>query len=95
MAQNSWILRFGELGLKSKVVRRSFQRALRKNLVQLAANSSTPIIRDRLRDFDVVYSDADPQVVEDLMCHGLGIVAMDRMLNSQQTPIQTSSRVYC
>jgi adenylyl- and sulfurtransferase ThiI len=28
MAQQSWILRFGELGLKSKVVRRSFQRAL-------------------------------------------------------------------
>ena len=80
MAQNSWILRFGELGLKSKVVRRSFQRALRKNLVQLAANSSTPIIRVRLRDFDVVYSDADPQVVEDLMCHGLGIVAMDRIV---------------
>ena len=86
MAQNSWILRFGELGLKSKVVRRSFQRALRKNLVQLAANSSTPIIRDRLRDFDVVYSDADPQVVEDLMCHGLGIVAMDRIVELSADP---------
>ena len=86
MAQNSWILRFGELGLKSKVVRRSFQRALRKNLVQLATNSSIPIIRDRLRDFDVVYSDADPQVVEDLMCHGLGIVAMDRIVELSTDP---------
>ncbi|MGY8698081.1 MAG: hypothetical protein ACKVHC_00090 [Candidatus Poseidoniales archaeon] len=36
------MLRFGELGLKSKVVRRSFQRSLRKNLIQLAEDSSAP-----------------------------------------------------
>ena len=80
MAQQSWILRFGELGLKSKVVRRSFQRALRKNLVQLAENSSVPLIRDRLREFDVIYSSAPTETVEDLMCHGLGIVAIDRIV---------------
>ncbi|MBT5595489.1 MAG: hypothetical protein HOB47_05440 [Euryarchaeota archaeon] len=80
MAQQSWILRFGELGLKSKVVRRGFQRSLRKNLVQLAENSSVPLIRDRLRNFDVIYSSAPTETVEDLMCHGLGIVAIDRMV---------------
>ena len=80
MAQQSWILRFGELGLKSKVVRRSFQRALRKNLIQLAEDSSVPLIRDRLREFDVIYSSAPTEMVEDLMCHGLGIVAMDRIV---------------
>lgn len=85
MAQQSWILRFGELGLKSKVVRRSFQRALRKNLVQLAENSSVPLIRDRLRDFDVIYSSAPTEVVEDLMCHGLGIVAIDRIVELSNT----------
>ena len=86
MAQNSWILRFGELGLKSKVVRRSFQRALRKNLVQLAVNSSVPLVRDRLRDFDVVYSTAEPEVVEDLICHGLGVVAIDRIVELSEDP---------
>jgi len=80
MAQQSWILRFGELGLKSKVVRRSFQRALRKNLVQLAENSSVPLIRDRLREFDVIYSSAPTEMVEDLVCHGLGIVAIERIV---------------
>ena len=85
MAQQSWILRFGELGLKSKVVRRGFQRALRKNLVQLAENSSVPLIRDRLRDFDVIYSSAPTEVVEDLMCHGLGIVAIDRIIELSNT----------
>jgi len=80
MAQQSWILRFGELGLKSKVVRRSFQRSLRKNLVQLAEDSSVPLIRDRLREFDVIYSSAPTETVEDLMCHGLGIVAIDRIV---------------
>tara|TARA_B100000459_G_scaffold147123_1_gene115398 strand:+ start:3641 stop:4570 length:930 start_codon:yes stop_codon:yes gene_type:complete len=80
MTQQSWILRFGELGLKSKVVRRSFQRSLRRNLVKLAENSSVPLVRDRLRDFDVIYSTAPTDVVEDLICHGLGIVAIDRMV---------------
>ncbi|MAM35920.1 MAG: hypothetical protein CL988_02005 [Euryarchaeota archaeon] len=86
MAQNSWILRFGELGLKSKVVRRSFQRALRKNLLQLAVNSSVPLVRDRLRDFDVVYSTAEPEHVEDLICHGLGVVAIDRIVELSEDP---------
>ena len=80
MPQQSWILRFGELGLKSKVVRRSFKRSLRKNLIQLAEDSSVPLIRDRLRDFDVIYSSAPTEMVEDLMCHGLGIVAIDRVV---------------
>ena len=86
MTQQSWILRFGELGLKSKVVRRSFQRSLRKNLVKLAENSSVPLIRDRLRDFDVIYSTAPTEVVEDLICHGLGVVAIDRMVELSSDP---------
>ena len=36
MSLNTWILRFGELGLKSKSVRSSFQRSLRKNMFELA-----------------------------------------------------------
>lgn len=86
MTQQSWILRFGELGLKSKVVRRSFQRSLRRNLVQLAENSSVPLIRDRLRDFDVIYSSASNEIVEDLICHGLGVVAIDRMVELSSDP---------
>lgn len=80
MAQQSWILRFGELGLKSKVVRRSLQRALRRNLSQLSKDTSVPIRRSRLRYFDVVYSEAPTEDVEELICHGLGIVAMDRIV---------------
>ena len=86
MAQQSWILRFGELGLKSKVVRRSFQRALRKNLVQLSKDASVPILRSRLRDFDVVYSEAPTEDVENLICHGLGIVAIDRIVEISEDP---------
>ena len=86
MSQQSWILRFGELGLKSKVVRRSFQRSLRRNLVKLAENSSVPLIRDRLRDFDVIYSSAPNDIVEDLICHGLGVVAIDRMIELSTDP---------
>ena len=80
MTQNSWILRFGELGLKSKPVRSGFQKALRRNLEQLAINSNTPMIHELIRQQEIISSDAPIAVVEDLLCHILGIVALDRIV---------------
>lgn len=80
MAQNSWILRFGELGLKSRPVRRAFQKALRRNLEQLAINSNTPIIHELIRQQEIISSSAPIAVVEDLLCHILGVVAIDRVV---------------
>jgi len=80
LVQNSWILRFGELGLKSRPVRSAFQRALRKNLEQLAINSNTPMIHELIRQQEIISSDAPIAVVEDLLCHVLGVVALDRVV---------------
>jgi len=80
LAQNSWILRFGELGLKSRPVRRAFQKALRRNLEQLAINSNTPIIHELIRQQEIISSSAPIAVVEDLLCHILGVVAIDRVV---------------
>ena len=80
MAQNSWILRFGELGLKSRPVRRAFQKALRRNLEQLAINSNTPMIHELIRQQEIISSSAPIAVVEDLLCHILGVVAIDRVV---------------
>ena len=80
MAQNSWILRFGELGLKSRPVRRAFQKALRRNLEQLAINSNIPIIHELIRQQEIISSSAPIAVVEDLLCHILGVVAIDRVV---------------
>ena len=80
LTQNSWILRFGELGLKSRPVRRSFQKALRRNLEQLAINSNTPMIHELIRQQEIISSSAPIEVVEDLLCHILGVVAIDRVV---------------
>ena len=80
MAQNSWILRFGELGLKSRPVRRTFQKALRRNLEQLALNSNTPMIHELIRQQEIISSSAPIADVEDLLCHILGVVAIDRVV---------------
>ena len=89
LAQNSWILRFGELGLKSRPVRRNFQKALRRNLEQLALNSNTPMIHELIRQQEIISSSAPIADVEDLLCHILGVVAIDRvvLLCQEVTPI--------
>lgn len=92
MAQNSWILRFGELGLKSRPVRRNFQKALRRNLEQLALNSNTPMIHELIRQQEIISSSAPIADVEDLLCHILGVVAIDRvvLLCQEVTPISVA-----
>ena len=75
--QQAWILRYGELGLKSKIVRRQFQRALSNNMENLAINSQVSLIQDRIRSMEVVTSNSPAEDVENLLCHILGIVAID------------------
>ena len=75
--QQAWILRFGELGLKSKIVRRQFQRALNSNMEKLAIDSGISLVQDRIKTMEVVTSSSDPDVAEDLLCHVLGVVAID------------------
>lgn len=77
--QSAWILRFGELGLKSKAVRKGFKKTLRKNLMQLAVDSGVPLIRGRERHQDMVYSSAPAETVENLLAHALGIAAYERV----------------
>ena len=75
--EQAWILRYGELGLKSKVVRRQFQRALKVNMECLALNSGISIFKDRLKTMDVMRSDSSAEETENLLCHVLGVVAID------------------
>lgn len=75
--RQAWILRYGELGLKSKVVRRQFQRALSNNMENLAINSQISLIQTRIKSMEAVTSDSTPEDVENLLCHILGLVAID------------------
>ena len=65
--EQAWILRYGELGLKSKVVRRQFQRALKVNMERLAFNSGISIFKDRLKTMDVMRSDSSAEETENLL----------------------------
>ncbi len=75
--RQAWILRYGELCLKSKVVRRQFQRALSNNMENLAINSQISLIQTRIKSMEAVTSDSTPEDVENLLCHILGLVAID------------------
>ena len=75
--EQAWILRYGELGLKSKVVRRQFQKALKVNMERLAFNSGISIFKDQIKTMDVMRSDSSAEETENLLCHILGVVAID------------------
>ena len=75
--QQAWILRYGELGLKSRVVRRQFQRALSNNMESLAVNAEISLVQDRIKSMEVVTSDGKKEDVDDLLSHVLGVVAVD------------------
>ena len=75
--QQAWILRYGELGLKSRIVRRQFQRALSNNMETLAVNSQISLVQDRIKSMEVVTSNSPPEDVESLLSHVLGVVAID------------------
>ncbi|MBA4694585.1 MAG: hypothetical protein H2066_01875 [Candidatus Poseidoniales archaeon] len=83
--QQAWILRYGELGLKSRVVRRQFQRALSNNMESLAENAGISLIQDRIKTMEVVTSNSEKEDVERLLCHVLGVVAVDPAKTISQT----------
>ena len=80
MSLNSWILRFGELGLKSNSVRKSFQRSLRKNMLELAQNSKITLFHHVNGPQDHVSSSDSIEQVEDLLSRVIGVVAIDRIV---------------
>ena len=86
--QQAWILRYGELGLKSRIVRRQFQRALSNNMEGLAINANVSLIEDRIKSMEVVTSNSPADEVEDLLSHVLGVVAIDpaSVISEEITP---------
>ena len=67
MTNSKWILRFGELGLKSKTVRGSFERALQNNMLEQARIAKVELIVERERSQFHVYSSSDKDDVEHLL----------------------------
>ncbi len=75
--QQAWILRYGELGLKSRIVRRQFQSGLANNMENLAVQYGISLSPGRIRSLEVVTSDSSASEVENLLSHILGVVAID------------------
>ena len=74
----TWILRFGEITLKSRPVRRQFHRALFRNLHAIALRRGVVLKTQRLGALHLVISDDDTEAVEEVLSRVLGIVAIDR-----------------
>lgn len=73
----AWILRYGELGLKSRIVRRQFQSGLTNNMENLAIQYGVSLVPGRIGTMEVVTSDSSVSEVENLLTHMLGIIAID------------------
>jgi len=75
--QQAWILRYGELGLKSRIVRRQFQAGLANNMENLAIKYGVSLTPGRIGSMEVVTSNSTANEVENLLSHVLGVVAVD------------------
>ena len=75
--QKAWILRYGELGLKSRIVRRQFQAGLANNMENLAIQYGVSLVPGRIGSMEVVTSNSIASEVENLLSHVLGVVAID------------------
>lgn len=92
--QKAWILRYGELGLKSRVVRRQFQRGLSNNLEKLAIQYGVSLIQERIRSLEVITSNSASSEVENLLSHVFGVVAIDpAMLISEEIDPETVAKL--
>ncbi len=94
MSDLAWILRFGELGLKSRPVRRQFHRGLRQNLEQRAIATQCSMIRERIGQMDVISTIGDEDKIEDLLHHTLGTAVIEKVrLLEGFTPQQVTDEV--
>ena len=76
---STWILRFGEIILKSRPVQKQFNRALFHNLHAIACKRGVSLKAERFGALYLVISDAEPEEVEQVLSRVLGIVAIDRV----------------
>lgn len=76
---STWILRFGEITLKSRPVQKQFNRALFHNLHAVAYKRGVSLKAERFGALHLVISDAEPEEVEQVLSRVLGVVAIDRV----------------
>lgn len=94
MSGLAWILRFGELGLKSRPVRRQFHRSLRDNLEQRAIAESCSMIHQRIGEMDVISTTGDSLDLENLLHRTLGAAVIEKArLLEGLTPIEVAEQV--
>jgi|GEM_PF-225037 len=79
MGQVHWVLRLGEVTLKSKPVRRLFQNAMRRSMSKAEGRWGVQLRLSFGRDRVVVRSDSPVELVEQALAHQFGLVAVDRV----------------
>lgn len=79
MTEVRWVLRLGEVTLKSKPVRRLFQNAMRRSMSKAEHRWGVQLRLSFGRDRVVVRSNGPVDRVEQALAHQLGIAAVDRV----------------
>lgn len=83
---NHWLLRFGELSLKSRPVRSRFQKALIASLLDLAIQNDIDLVVNHIGQLHVASSNSEVEIVEDVLRHCFGLVAADPATSYEINP---------
>lgn len=86
-----FLVRFGEMGLKSKAVRTRFQRVLQDNIVRAHLRRNLPcIVRG---EYGRVYVESDdPSGTAHVLAHTFGVVSFSEVETSEATPEALTER---
>ena len=81
-----WILRLGEMTLKSRPVRRHFQSRMEQDLLDLALRAEIDLHIEHIGSLIIASSHSEVGEVEEVLCHCFGLQSVDRAIPCPPTP---------
>jgi len=81
-----WILRLGEMTLKSRPVRRHFQSCMEQSLLDLALLAGIDLHIEHIGALIIASSHSEVGEVEEVLCHCFGLQSVDRAIPCSPDP---------
>ena len=85
-----WILRLGEMTLKSRPVRRHFQRSMEQSLLDLALRAGIDLHIEHIGSLIIASSHCEYGEVEEVLCHCFGLQSVDRAIPCSASPVEVA-----
>ena len=85
-----WILRLGELTLKSRPVRKHFQNSMEQGMLELAINAGIDLHIEHKGALAIASSHSPTEAVEDVFCHCFGLQSVERSIMCPAEPAEVA-----